>query len=89
MCWQVMIRRSGHGRSVGRQPDTYLAFEPGRHEGKRIGILESFFGDEPINEPVNAVMKQRFLALRKVAQQLVPIKEVVDSAYLTSDVSVT
>lgn len=76
-------------RSVGRQPDTYTTFlNPDGMKDKRIGILESFFGDEPVNEPVNDVMKQALPYFEEGGATLVPIKDVIDAAYLTSDVSV-
>lgn len=55
---------------------------------KRIGILKSFFGKEPINQPVNEVINNTLKKMESVGAIMVPITENVDSAWLTSEVSV-
>ena len=56
--------------------------------GKRIGVLESLFGKEAINAPVNEVMKQAMKVFTDNGATLVPIKDNIDQPWLTSEVSV-
>lgn len=62
--------------------------EKGTLEGKRIGILRSFFGKEEINRPVNEVMEKVLGVLQRGGAELVEITDDIDSAWLTSEVSV-
>lgn len=62
--------------------------EKGTLEGKRIGILRSFFGKEEINCPVNEVMEKALGVLQRGGAELVEITDDIDSAWLTSEVSV-
>lgn len=62
--------------------------EKGTLEGKRIGILRSFFGKEEINRPVNEVMEKALGVLQRSGAELVEITDDIDSAWLTSEVSV-
>lgn len=62
--------------------------EKGTLEGKRIGILRSFFGKEEINRPVNEVMEKALGVLQRGGAELVEITDDIDSAWLTSEVSV-
>lgn len=74
---------------VDRKPTSYLPFlDPSGMEGKRIGVLESFFGTKTENEPVNQIVR---LALHEIADggaDLISIREPLDAAWLTSHVSV-
>ncbi|MBP7213151.1 MAG: amidase [Anaerolineaceae bacterium] len=59
----------------------------------RIGILRSFYGSEPINEPVNKVMQEVYenwlqLQNNRGAVQLLELEDKIDSAQLVSEVSV-
>lgn len=62
--------------------------EKGTLEGKRIGILRSFFGKEEINRSVNEVMEKALGVLQRGGAELVEITDDIDSAWLTSEVSV-
>lgn len=62
--------------------------EKGTLEGKRIGILRSFFGKEEINRPVNEVIEKALGVLQRGGAELVEITDDIDSAWLTSEVSV-
>lgn len=75
--------------SVGRIPDSYLPYlKPDGMRGKRIGILESFFGKEDINRNVNEVVREALKYFEKGGATLVSIAEDIDSAWLTKEVSV-
>lgn len=62
--------------------------DEGTLQGKRIGILRSFFGKEEINKPVNDVMEKALNVLQSAGAELVEITENIDSGWLTSEVSV-
>ena len=75
--------------SVGRQPASYLPYlKADGMRGKRIGILESFFGKEEYNQDVNQVVRGAMKFFEEGGATLVPITEDIDSAWLTKDVSV-
>jgi len=49
-----------------RIPPTYTAFlDPARLKGARIGVLDAFFGHEPVHQDVNAVTEN---AIRKMVE---------------------
>lgn len=56
--------------------------------GKRIGILRSFFGKEEVNQEVNTVVNAAIAQMSAAGAIVMDIKEDVNSAWLTSDVSV-
>ena len=56
--------------------------------GKRIGVLESFFGKKDVHEEVNRVVRAAIEVLREQGAKVVPITEEIDSGWLTSSVSV-
>ena len=56
--------------------------------GKRIGVLESFFGKKDVHEEVNRVVRAAIEVLRGQGAEIVPITEEIDSGWLTSSVSV-
>ncbi|MCL2217878.1 MAG: amidase family protein [Defluviitaleaceae bacterium] len=73
----------------GRRPASYIiSLKPGGLKNKRIGVLESFFGKNQENEPVNQVVKPALSELEKAGVQLVSVCLPIDSAWLTTDVSV-
>lgn len=75
--------------SIHRRPDSYLPYlKTDGMRGKRIGILESFFGKEDYNQDVNTVVRDAMTFFEKGGATLVPISEDIDSAWLTRDVSV-
>ena len=62
--------------------------DEGSLQGKRIGVLRSFFGKEKVNEPVNKIMEHALGVLQNSGAELVEITENIDSAWLTNEVSV-
>lgn len=62
--------------------------DEGTLQGKRIGVLRSFFGTEEVNKPVNEIMEKALAVLQNAGAELVEITENIDSAWLTSEVSV-
>lgn len=74
---------------VGRKPESYLPFlDPDGMRGKRIGVLESFFGTQPANEAVNRVVRPALRYFEEGGTELISILEPIDSAWLTGHVSV-
>lgn len=74
---------------VGRKPESYLPFlDPDGMRGKRIGVLESFFGTQPANEAVNRVVRPALRYFEEGGAELISILEPIDSAWLTGHVSV-
>lgn len=69
-----------------------MLFEEGLDEGtlqgKRIGVLRSFFGKEEVNRPVNEIMEKALAVLQTAGAELVDITENIDSGWLTNEVSV-
>lgn len=74
--------------SYGKEQKFEEGLECGTLKGKRIGILRSFFGKEEVNKPVNEVMDKALAILQEAGAVLVEITENIDSAWLTSEVSV-
>ena len=75
--------------SSGRIPDSYLPYLKKQGlEGKRIGVLQSFFGKEAINQPVNQVMEEALKVFEACGAQLVPVEEDLDSDWMIREVSV-
>lgn len=71
-----------------RGTDYSKGLEKGGLEGKRIGVLRSFFGKEEVNREVNAVVNAAIAQMHAAGAVIVEIKEDVNSAWLTSEVSV-
>lgn len=69
-----------------------MLFEEGLDEGtlqgKRIGVLRSFFVKEEVNRPVNEIMEKALAVLQSAGAELVDITENIDSGWLTNEVSV-
>lgn len=76
--------------SVGRRPESYISHlkEDGL-KGKRIGVLESFFGkDEELHMDTTRAVKAGIKAMEEKGAIIVPIMEEIDSEYLVKNVSV-
>ena len=72
--------------SVGKKPETYTAFlNRDGLAGKRLGVLESFFGSNP---EVTSVVRKSIADMEANGAVLVPIAEPIDSGMLVSQVSV-
>jgi len=57
-------------------------------KGKRVGILESFFGKEEKNTEVNLVTREAIKVFSLNGGEVISISEPIDSAWLVSKVSV-
>lgn len=74
---------------VERKPESYLNFlNPDGMRGRRIGVLESFFGTQPANQAVSQVVREALRYFETGGAELVPLPEPLDSAWLTEHVSV-
>ena len=56
-------------------------------EGKRIGILNSFFGKDPIHEEVNEIIYNGIGVMKESGAELIPIEEDINSDELVGDIS--
>jgi len=76
--------------SVGRIEKDYTKhLKKGGLEGKRIGILRSFFGDRPVHEEVNAVTHRAIEDCKKMGAVLVELDTPeLDSGQIVSEISV-
>jgi Asp-tRNA(Asn)/Glu-tRNA(Gln) amidotransferase A subunit family amidase len=75
--------------SIGHEVKNYTdCLDADALKGKRIGVLESLFGKESINAPVNAVMEKAMKVFTDNGATLVPVKDNIDQPWLTSEVSV-
>jgi Asp-tRNA(Asn)/Glu-tRNA(Gln) amidotransferase A subunit family amidase len=75
--------------SVGRGPKSFReSLKLNGLQGKRIGILKSFFGDRPEHKEVNERVMSSLKEMEKNGAILVDIEENIDSDYLVKEVSV-
>jgi amidase len=76
--------------SVGNTEDDYTKFLKAHGlQGKRIGVLRSFFGNAPINNEVNVIANQTIEDLKKSGATIVELNTPdLDSGKITSDISV-
>lgn len=75
--------------SIHRKPAAYAAFlKPDGLKGKRIGILESFFGRDAIHDDTNKAVRNSIEAMRAQGAEMVSLNEEIDSDYLVNEVSV-
>ncbi|SKC42394.1 amidase family protein [Maledivibacter halophilus] len=75
--------------SFGRKPKAYIEYlKLDGLEGKRIGILESFFGKEEIHEDTNKAVRNSIKTMEEKGAIIVSIDEIIDSEYLVKNVSV-
>lgn len=57
-------------------------------KGKRIGVLESLFGKEAVNESTNTVVRKALKVFEENGATLVPVADNIDQSYLNNEVSV-
>ena len=57
-------------------------------EGKRVGILESLFGNEEKHSNVNSVIRDAIKVFSRNGAETVSLEETIDSAWILSNVSV-
>ncbi len=75
--------------ALGNIPESYTSYLClDGLKGKRIGILRSLFGGEPVHMEVNAAMERSLSAMREGGAELVEVTEPIDTNYLVSKVSV-
>lgn len=75
--------------SVTRHPRSYLdSLRLDGLSGKRIGVLQSFFGQEVFNQPVNKVIEIAIESMKTCGAKIIPLNDQIDSAWLTKEVSV-
>jgi Asp-tRNA(Asn)/Glu-tRNA(Gln) amidotransferase A subunit family amidase len=76
--------------SVGNVAPAYVKFlNAGGVQGKRIGVLRSFFGKAPINASVNTVANQAIADLKRLGATVIELDTPdLDSGKITSDLSV-
>lgn len=75
--------------SYGIERGRYIdALDADAIAGKRIGVLESLFGREAINEPVNDVIHRALRVLSENGATLVHVRNSIDQPYLNEEVSV-
>jgi Asp-tRNA(Asn)/Glu-tRNA(Gln) amidotransferase A subunit family amidase len=75
--------------SVNRVPDSYMpSLKKDGMQGKRIGVLSSFFGKERVNESVNRVMEDAKRVFEAGGATLIPIDDPIDSDWMIREVSV-
>jgi Asp-tRNA(Asn)/Glu-tRNA(Gln) amidotransferase A subunit family amidase len=56
--------------------------------GKRIGVLQKFFGKDAEHEEVNGIVLSRIDLMRSLGAEIIDLHDQVDSDYLTTQVSV-
>ena len=76
--------------SVGNyEPDYTIYLKTNGVQGKRIGVLRSFFGTAPINDEVNRIANQAIADLKKSGATVVELNTPdLDSGKITADISV-
>src|SRR5277367_2529692 len=76
--------------SVGNTEQDYTIFlKADGLQGKRIGVLRSFFGTAPINDEVNRIANQAIADLKKSGATIVELNTPdLDSGKVSSDISV-
>lgn len=75
--------------SIGHIPKTYTEFlNKDGLKGKRIGVLNSFFGNESIHSEVNEVINNSLEQMKNSGAILIPIEEYIDADKLVKEVSV-
>ena len=76
--------------SVGNTEEDYTRFlKANGLQGKRVGILRSFFGTAPINDEVNIIANQAVEDLKRSGATVVELNTPdLDSEKISSDISV-
>ncbi len=75
--------------SIGRVPESYTSFlKKDGLSGKRIGVLESFFGPKGIHEETNEVVRKSIAKMQGQGAEIISLNEEIDSGYLAGEVSV-
>jgi Asp-tRNA(Asn)/Glu-tRNA(Gln) amidotransferase A subunit family amidase len=76
--------------SVGNTEEDYTKFlKANGVQGKRIGVLRSFFGTAPINDEVNIIANQAVEDLKRSGATIVELNTPdLDSGKISSDISV-
>ena len=76
-------------QSTGKVPRTYTtSLRKDGLQGKRIGVLRSFFGTDVVHTTVNAVVENALSAMRQSGAEICEVNDVFDADSITSQVSV-
>jgi Asp-tRNA(Asn)/Glu-tRNA(Gln) amidotransferase A subunit family amidase len=74
---------------AGMAPPSYTAFlKRDGMKGRRVGVLESFFGKDAIHAEVNRAAREAIKVFSQNGAEVLSVTEAVDSGWLTSKVSV-
>ncbi|HIU64444.1 MAG TPA: amidase [Candidatus Avacidaminococcus intestinavium] len=57
-------------------------------QGRKIGVLRSFFGQDAIHQEVNRVMEEAIESIKQAGAEVFDITEEIDSGALVNDISV-
>ena len=75
--------------SVGQVPETYTEYlDKLGLQGKRIGVLRSFFGAGPEHQTVNAVIGRCIDVMNENGGEIIEVSDPIDANCLLSEVSV-
>lgn len=74
--------------SIHKDKNLQDALNPEGLKGKRLGVLNGFFGKEDLHEDINKAVRSTLKMAEKEGAILVPIDEDIDSEYLVKNVSV-
>jgi Asp-tRNA(Asn)/Glu-tRNA(Gln) amidotransferase A subunit family amidase len=75
--------------SVGRNEDSYVDLLDARGlSGKRIGVLNEFFGKEDIHRDINAAVNNAILIMENNGAEIIFLEDAIDSGDLVQNVSV-
>lgn len=74
--------------SIGNMPKSYVdSLNKNGLLGKRIGILTSFFGNEPVHEEVNKIMYKDIQVMKDNGAIIIEIEENISADELVGDIS--
>ncbi len=75
--------------SIGKKAESFMdCLKVNGLEGKRIGILKSFFGNKAEHKEVNELVMKSLKEMEKAGASLIDIEENIDSDYLVKEASV-
>ncbi|MCG8483404.1 MAG: amidase [Clostridia bacterium] len=75
--------------SIGKKSDSYIQFlKADGLKGKRIGILNSFFGKDEVHLEVNDVINKALEDMQSQGASIIEIEEYIDADQLVKEISV-
>lgn len=76
-------------KSINNNPKSYMdSLKLDGMNGKRIGILNSFFGQETINKDTSTIVRKALKYFEEAGSTLIPIDNEIDSDWIVQEVSV-